>query len=381
MEKKPDDSKNPGGDKKGIVEGKEAKKPAVQSRTLQAARTKYRTELAELKAHVDKHLKKFNPSVYFDRCYTNICESKNRHTKLVTDECHRFAAMKAITAIYEQQFILNTYALRAIMDLFPTGTVGFDKLWNAMGLGATVKTDEHEAVKACMLECFLKPADLYMFDELFDLYLTSTPDALLDELFSPDYPRHLAELFSLLFGYGRMCPHCKNTEIKSCSDHKCPPKPSNPGECKVNETCGYETGKIADHKKEKHSKIAVFFSDGRSQPKKADTNKFMQTSVKSYTFNSDNQLQLHKFRINDQPANPVFVIQQPFQMLLKDFMPIYLSLERLRIVGDPVELYFRMTDLSIDPQEAKKMLEEFKILNSAKSFTPDNLVTVRALLG
>ena len=215
------------------------------------------------------------------------------------------------------------------MDLFPTGTPSFDRLWNAMGFGAPVKTDEHEAVKACVLECFLKPADLHMFDELFDMYLTSSPDALLDELFSPDYPRHLTELFSLLFGYGRMCPHCKNTELKTCADHKCPPKQSNPGECKINETCDYEAGKIPDHRKDKHSKLVVFFCDGRPKPKSKDTNKFMQTAVKSRTFLTDNQKQLHRFRINEQPKDPVFEIGQPFRMLLKDFMPIYLSLERL----------------------------------------------------
>lgn len=244
-----DEKKNPEGEKKTIVQGKKPKRQTVTSRVLQAARDKFRTELAELKAHIDRSFKKFNPAVHFDRCYTNILESKIRHTKLVTDEYHRFAAVEVITAIYEQQFTLNSYGLRAIMSLFPTGTEGFDKLWRAMGLGDVVKTDEHEAVKACILECFLKPADLHMFDELFDLYLTSTPHALLDELFSLTYPRHLTEMFSLLFGYGRMCPHCKNTELKSCIDHKCPAKPSNPGECKLNEECDYETGKIAEHKK------------------------------------------------------------------------------------------------------------------------------------
>ena len=40
-----------------------------------------------------------------------------------------------------------------------------------------------------------------------------------------------------------------------------------------------------------------------------------------------------------------------------------------------------MSDLAMDPTKSEDLLKEFKILNSAKSFNEDNLVTVRALLG
>lgn len=93
-----------------------------------------------------------------------------------------------------------------------------------MGHGEVTKTLEHDAVKAAYLECLLKPADRLRFDELFELYITSTPEALLDSLVDPAYPKHLTELFSLLYGYGRLCHLCKNVEPKSCKAHECSEK-------------------------------------------------------------------------------------------------------------------------------------------------------------
>lgn len=107
----------------------------------------------------------------------------------------------------------------------------------------------------------------------------------------------------------------------------------------------------------------------------------MVTAVKSKSFERDHMMQLNKFESREAPVDPVFEINKPFKVLLPYFMPIYLSLERLGVVGDPTKTFYKMTSVFNDDDTKPKLEEVFKKLSASKSFTDDDLMEVRVWIG
>ena len=90
-----------------------------------------------------------------------------------------------------------------------------------MGFHSFRPTLKQAAIRIVALEAMMVEKDTYRLDELFTVYKTAKPSAIVMILFDSHFPQHLTELFALLLGYGKLCANCYNVYKCSGTAHYC----------------------------------------------------------------------------------------------------------------------------------------------------------------
>ena len=299
----------------------------------------------------------------------------------MTDEVYRFAPADDADEAYVHRFTLNTFGMKAMLDLIPQEVEAHKRLIDAMGYGSKKRTENHEAVKVLVLECILQPKDCERLDEVFEVYRQAKPGALLNAFSGDLYPKHLVDLFSLIFGWGRLCVFCFNVEQKSATPHRCLTKVQKKDGCLVNDTCSYDVGTSKDHKKNNHSLLALHFAEDKALPKKAQVNKFMTTPVTSANFYKDSLCQIDRYYSRKSADDTILNLDNPSEILLINLLPIFLGLEHHGVVGDPYKLYQNIVECTSVESKKEELKAELKKLDEAKKIKESDLVKIKELIG